>query len=755
MIMFSIASTSNISASNNTENRSNLILSINNTVFIKVNKQPTKSGDSIANTTDSFEWARIQFTILPILSLLIGCIGIIGNCLNFLVLHAYPTSQVTFGGECTARVNLLGLALADFFVCLTSLPLGYVQRRYTNHNFMLYYTIYGPGLVTYFLTVSVWMVLLMSIVRYLVVCRPLSSRAFLTSRHMLYIIAMLYLLALIFHIPSFLTYTYSEEKVSQRRILNFTVQQAEQHIYRKNHSTNTYRASFNKTEKNNPITIFVIEREIWNTDSIRIAYTVSQIILTNIGPFIGVVITNVSVIRACRQSDACRKSYTYDSHKTFEKCINNNVTQDHSSTQIRLQKRYLQYFQRDQNNTHQHHIGTSSWRTNSQGKVSTQRIQQRATNRVTPLLLAVIIAFLLFTAPFGIVHFACLQVMSEMGSLVRHDKNARILYMTLNLTVEWTNVIQLLGCASNFFLYFLVSTTFRRTTRRLFQRFYRNAREYKCPNISHVLCLDTKDDFSWNSDTRTNELRRKLADNLGQQLHPQIVSAANCQHNENQCKVGHNVNCNNNQITIYNNSSNGSDKRIKNPVKLQFHRLNRKRSKSTQSQTINSQCPNIMNRFGNINDDFFRIHTSPVPCINSSISDIITCNCVSFHQAHYKYLMNTSFLASSLRGLTICPECAHVIGGYASLPESKSCFLKPCSSTSSKNDAQCSNNTAINISEILGEVQTTSDNQNSYRYNRNLNYRVNDVDKTTVKNDDMDNEQTNVFYNSPVQSASN
>ncbi|CAH8655590.1 unnamed protein product [Heterobilharzia americana] len=136
----------------------------------------------------------------------------------------------------------------------------------------------------------------------------------------------------------------------------------------------------------------------------RIAYAVSQIILTNIGPFIGVVITNVSVIRACRQSDACRKSYTYDSHKIFEKSIHNNLTQEQSSTQLRLQKRHLSYLQRDSNNINQQQIGTGSWRTGSQGKAPVQRIQQRATNRVTPLLLAVILAFLLFTAPFGIVH---------------------------------------------------------------------------------------------------------------------------------------------------------------------------------------------------------------------------------------------------------------------------------------------------------------------------------------------------------------
>ncbi|CAH8629378.1 unnamed protein product [Heterobilharzia americana] len=720
----------------------NQIFSTNNSVSVKTLNQSVKPVRQPANLNYSMEWARIQLTILPILSLLIGCIGLIGNCLNFLVLHVYPTSQVTFGGECTARVNLLGLALADFLVCLASLPLAYVQRRHTNHNFMLYYTIYGPGLVTYFLTVSVWMVLLMSIVRYLVVCRPLASRACLTSRHMLYIIALLYALALLFHIPSFLAHTYREDKASQRRAYNSSNQQlVRNQTQQKNTSTTANSANFENFENTTSVTIFVIESEIWNNDSMRIAYAVSQIILTNIGPFIGVVITNVSVIRACRQSDACRKSYTYDSHKIFEKSIHNNLTQEQSSTQLRLQKRHLSYLQRDSNNINQQQIGTGSWRTGSQGKAPVQRIQQRATNRVTPLLLAVILAFLLFTAPFGIVHFVCLQVMSKMGSVVRHDKKALELYMTLNLTVEWTNVIQLLGCASNFFLYFLVSTTFRRTTKRLFQRFYKAAREYQCPNILHAMCSDSKEDSSWDSDTRTKELRKKLADNLDKQLYPQIVANVNCRHSENQCKM--NLTTSSSNQIVDSNNSKGSEKRKQNSIKLRFYRANRKRPKSSQDQMCINKSYNTRNALCNIDNEFLGIHTSPPPCVKSSISDIVSCNCVNFHQTHYKYLMNTSLLASSLRALTICPECAHVIGGYASLPESKSCLLKPCSSTSAKNITHCLNDTA-HVSETL----TEPNNQSVYRNCGNENVII-------VEDDITKSGLTKSFYSLPAQSASN
>ncbi|VDP68520.1 unnamed protein product [Echinostoma caproni] len=425
----------------------------------------------IRPTTSMTAWTTVQLSILPILLLLIACIGLVGNALNLLVLYSYHTTQIACGGECTARVNLLGLALADFLVCLASLPLGYVQRRHDSYSFMLFYTLIGPGLVTYFLAVSVWMVLLMSVVRYMAVCRPLTSRTWLTPRHMFRVILGIYVVALVFHIPSFLMFTYEEESALQKSSVTKC---------RSSNQTVDRSVGTNRTmECDTSLAIFVFERSFWRSEAIYIGYHVVNIVLTNIGPFIGVLISNIAVIRACRRSDACRRSF-----------VGSSLT----NRDIGLSGVFL--------------FNPPSV---APLRVSIQRYPNSATNRVTPLLLAVIIAFLLFTAPFGIVHFVCLQLMRKLGVRVRNNQAARQLYTALNLTVEWTNVVQLLGCALNFFLYFLVSTIFRRTTKRTFRRLYKQVRTCRSKVlISLFLGKHSKSMDSWERDTRTNELRREL-----------------------------------------------------------------------------------------------------------------------------------------------------------------------------------------------------------------------------------------------------
>ncbi|CAH8655576.1 unnamed protein product [Heterobilharzia americana] len=149
------------------------------------------------------------------------------------------------------------------------------------------------------------------------------------------------------------------------------------------------------------------------------------------------------------------------------------------------------------------------------------------------------------------------------------------------------------------------------------------------------MCSDSKEDSSWDSDTRTKELRKKLADNLDKQLYPQIVANVNCRHSENQCKM--NLTTSSSNQIVDSNNSKGSEKRKQNSIKLRFYRANRKRPKSSQDQMCINKSYNTRNALCNIDNEFLGIHTSPPPCVKSSISDIVSCNCVNFHQTHYKY----------------------------------------------------------------------------------------------------------------------
>ncbi|CAL8073227.1 unnamed protein product [Calicophoron daubneyi] len=457
---------------------------------------PAKNnGTSISS--DSTNWNHVQAQILPVVLLLVASIGLVGNALNFIVLHAYHTSQITFGGECTARVNLIGLATADFFVCLTTLPLGYVRRRHKSFSFMLFYALIGPAMATYFLTVSVWMVLLMSVVRYLAVCRPLTSRTCLTSRNMFRVIVIIYFLALIFHIPSFITYTYEEKYI--KRESNCT----ELHSNATDIIGVDMKDIWSSKCENPRVTILITERKFWNHHLVQMCYHIMHILLGNIVPFIGVVVSNIAVIRACKRSDECRRSFMRPQ----------SVVRDGSVQRTNSQPPVVY---KTPTNSGKANFGRNAasvmvLNPSTQLRLSLQRFPNRAANRVTPLLLAVILAFLLFTAPFGIVHLVCLHVMREMGARVRNDTGARRLYMALNLTVEWTNAIQLLGCASNFFLYFLVSTTFRRTTKRTFQRLYNEIKDCRSDLLTNIFLGKTSGTSqSWDKDTRTNALRREL-----------------------------------------------------------------------------------------------------------------------------------------------------------------------------------------------------------------------------------------------------
>ncbi|KAA0199652.1 fMet-Leu-Phe receptor [Fasciolopsis buskii] len=441
--------------------------------------------------------ANNMSSLRPIMLMLIACIGLIGNLLNLIVLRSYHTTQITHGGECTARVNLLGLALADFFVCLTSLPLSYVKRSHESFTFMLLYTIIGPGLVTYFLSVSVWMVLLMSLVRYIAVCRPLTSRAWLTSRHMCHVIILIYAFGILFHIPSFLMYTYDEEHEWS----------AADPVYCDHPNIS------NGTQLCKHTTMLVVyERPIWRSETVDVTHHVIHILFTNIAPFIGVVVSNIAVIRACHRSDQCRRVGNFCDYRGTGRSPHSNSSPSHKmmlKTSLPAEPMHCdQYPLRTPN--------TSLLLTLHSIRNSPSRFSTSATNRVTPLLLAVIVAFLLFTAPFGIVHFVCLRLMRKLGVRVRDDLQARQLYTDLNSTVEWTNVVQLFSCASNFFLYFLVSTIFRRTTKRTFLRMYEHIHHChrKVCSSFMAVCTSTSDPEIWQSDNRTHSVCHTISPKL-------------------------------------------------------------------------------------------------------------------------------------------------------------------------------------------------------------------------------------------------
>ncbi|KAL5968526.1 Sex peptide receptor [Taenia solium] len=396
--------------------------------------------------------------VVKILLTAVACLGLVTNCMIVIVLTQLRGSHPVGGGERSARFNLLGLAIADFCICLSTLPLIYSKRTYKRSDIMLYYTLFGPGLVSTFLTVSAWMVVLVSILRYLAVCWPLKSRFYLRCRSVICAIVSIYLAAFIFNFPLFLQYDYEE---------------------------------IDPFENETPIIgdvkfVHIVDRIYPHSDLLKDIYNIAHIICTNVGPFIAVLVTNISVIVACKRSEIICEN--------FENAEQLKLTRPQTSSSVSTPNN------RHAESSHLQNVFNAQ----PPSSISQQRIvprchnlRPRALHRVTPLLLAVIFAFLLLSTPFGIVQFVCLKLIDKIGHRISENNQLLQQYFILNRLLEWTNFLQVFGCAVNFFLYFMVSQTFRRTTRRTFRRILQRFRRRRglshlCAYIFSVCCCEER-----------------------------------------------------------------------------------------------------------------------------------------------------------------------------------------------------------------------------------------------------------------------
>ena len=403
-------------------------------------------------------FADTSKNVVKILMVAVACLGLITNCMIVIVLSQLRGSHPVGGGERSARFNLLGLAIADFCICLSTLPLIYSKREYKKSDLMLYYTLFGPGLVSTFLTVSAWMVVLVSILRYLAVCWPLKSRYYLRSRSVVYAIVSIYLAAFIFNFPLFLRYDYEvvqfeDDEMPPGEDVKF---------------------------------VHIIDRIYPHSELLKDIYNIAHIFCTNVGPFIAVLVTNISVIVACKRSEIiCEDFEKAEKAKVARPATSSSVS---SPNNLPAESSQVQYACNAQ---------TKSPVSRNRTVTRCNKLRPRALHRVTPLLLAVIFAFLLLSTPFGIVQFVCLKMIDQIGQRISDDRRLIQQYFILNRLLEWTNFLQVFGCAVNFFLYFMVSQTFRRTTRRTFRRILQRFRRRKglshlCAYICTVCCCEER-----------------------------------------------------------------------------------------------------------------------------------------------------------------------------------------------------------------------------------------------------------------------
>ena len=164
--------------------------SLNNTLGSGAKDIPVKHG-----------WFEI---VIPIISFL----GIVGNILNLLVLTRRRMLSSMDRLEKSATYGLVALAMSDMFFCLAIFPHTFINSDTpvvdSSHRYQLYYKLYGLAVVNLFLMVSTWLIVTMSINRYIVVVYPLHARSTLSTFRTTLIIILVYLLSAVVTSPFFI-----------------------------------------------------------------------------------------------------------------------------------------------------------------------------------------------------------------------------------------------------------------------------------------------------------------------------------------------------------------------------------------------------------------------------------------------------------------------------------------------------------------------------------------------------------------------
>ncbi len=144
--------------------------------------------------------------VIPIISF----IGIVGNIFNLLVLTRRRMLSSMDRLEKSATYGLVALALSDMLFCIIVFPHTFINKgemkmKYSK-GYVLYYKLYGITVVNLCVMVSTWLIVTMSINRYIVVVYPLHARSVLSAFRTAFTIIAVYLLSILFTLPHFMHY---------------------------------------------------------------------------------------------------------------------------------------------------------------------------------------------------------------------------------------------------------------------------------------------------------------------------------------------------------------------------------------------------------------------------------------------------------------------------------------------------------------------------------------------------------------------
>ena len=144
-----------------------------------------------------------RFWMESVIGLILGILGIVGNCLALVVLGRQKP-------RVTTNVVLMVLAMMDNLILIAGILLRSLRYIAAYHNTMKPYLAAYPQLflilypwVYTFRLLDMWLTVLLTVDRYIAVCRPLHANTICTTRRAIRDIVLVTLCSIIFSIPRF------------------------------------------------------------------------------------------------------------------------------------------------------------------------------------------------------------------------------------------------------------------------------------------------------------------------------------------------------------------------------------------------------------------------------------------------------------------------------------------------------------------------------------------------------------------------
>jgi hypothetical protein len=173
---------------------------------------------AINASSEALLWHTIRYYSYHVFIPAIFALGMIGNILNLIVfgyrVHVIHLEQL----EKSATAGLISLAISDFFFCFVGFPAAFfpesvifIVPKGVRDVIGFYYNVYQTGLRNLFLFTSTWLVIVISIERYIAVCFPLKSRWIIKIHKTVLSHVLIFVIGILLSLPDFLKYDISSD----------------------------------------------------------------------------------------------------------------------------------------------------------------------------------------------------------------------------------------------------------------------------------------------------------------------------------------------------------------------------------------------------------------------------------------------------------------------------------------------------------------------------------------------------------------